>query len=154
MERRKRTKILKTNPEKVICGGIHFFVVLVYFFELFIILPRIYGHGFESPWKLAHVFTGLQLLYVPYQIVGRLALVIWKCLSGFTITKLKIYFKLYNCLFLLHHWNYVDLHAMQIINTDSWRINGCLTKLPYVTFSFVHVKFFLKTVKLDQMVFV
>jgi len=62
MERRKRTKILKTNPEKVICGGIHFFVVLVYFFELFIILPRIYGHGFESPWKLAHVFTGTWIL--------------------------------------------------------------------------------------------
>lgn len=62
MERRKKNSVLTQFHERLICGFIHGFVLLVYFFELFIILPRIYGSGFSSKAKIAHTFLGTYIL--------------------------------------------------------------------------------------------
>nr|CAB3267902.1 probable palmitoyltransferase ZDHHC24 [Phallusia mammillata] len=62
MEERRKI-ILKRRPEKIIVGGIIVLVFAVYFFELLLILPKIYGPGFSSSHKIAHVVAGTWILF-------------------------------------------------------------------------------------------
>lgn len=62
MERSKRS-ILKHPHEKVTCCTIHVLVFMVYFFELLVILPRIYGNGYSSTGKVCHVVAGTFILF-------------------------------------------------------------------------------------------
>merc|ERR1712183_478334 len=62
MVSRKSNTVLRLGHERVICGFVHFAVMSVYLFEFFVILPRIYGDGYTSYPKLAHIFTGTYIL--------------------------------------------------------------------------------------------
>jgi len=59
---RKKSEILKSTNEKVLCIFIHFGALLFYFSQLFVTLPRFYGEGFSSKTKVVHVISGTYLL--------------------------------------------------------------------------------------------
>lgn len=63
MLRRRPGAILQRKSERIICGVIHFFALVIYLFELFVILPRIYGWNFSSTHKILHVIAGTALLF-------------------------------------------------------------------------------------------
>ena len=69
----RRKVLFKSKSDKVVVAMLNFLMVGVYLFELLVILPRIYGKGYGSWHKIAHVIAGnfavvsvwlLQLLYL------------------------------------------------------------------------------------------
>lgn len=52
-----RRKILKSTPERAICAVVNIFVILIYFFELLVVLPKIYGNDYPTS-RLVHISAG------------------------------------------------------------------------------------------------
>jgi len=63
-EMETRKVFFKARSEKILVSCVIIAMFSVYFFELFMVLPKIHGPGFASNQKIGHIIAGMYHLYI------------------------------------------------------------------------------------------